>query len=132
MRIIIICLLLSGCAMNAHHRNTDINYVNPGGLTGTGEYSVVPTTNGVEVTAKFSEYQFLIDDNLSGWAGCVNVLNMGAAEYAAKLKKEGTRGAELTPKQNFGGFIGVISLGRDPFTEVMNVNCRHTYTFNAL
>ena len=138
IRWMIICLLISGCAMNAHHKNADITYVDPDGLTAIGEYSVVPTTNGVEVTAKFSEYQF-IQDFLGGWIGCVNVLNVGAAEYAATQKREVTPKTRrpvpnnpyiwdrpVVPAKN-----GLISWGRDPFSAVMNVNCRHEYTFKT-
>ncbi len=108
----------SGCSTSTPHTGTISENSNG------DEYSIELSDNSIQVTAQFTEYQF-IRDSESGFIGCTDIMNTIANEEATKLDKSINPISWETMKKD-----GYIDHGRDILTAIMNVNCRYTYKFN--
>ncbi|MGF1822649.1 SHOCT domain-containing protein [Vibrio alginolyticus] len=106
--------LLVGCSTKPSHVGEPVQ-------TKDGdEFSIQQVENGFTVAGHYSEYQF-VRSSRDGFAGCTNLINNAAKEYAANNGK-----SVSLPKWED---VTVIDHGRDIITAVMNVNCEYTYEY---
>ena len=118
IKVLIALLIVAtvGCSTNVNHHKSPVKHDING-----DSYSVVTTAETVEVTARYSEYQF-IRSSEDGFKGCADLMNFAASEYALTGNKTVNFIDWTVVKKE-----GLIDHGRDLITAVMNVNCRYTY-----
>lgn len=117
--IAMLAVVIVGCSTNKNYHMSTVKQDNNGDT-----YSLVTTSTTVEVTARYSEYQF-VRSSENGFKGCANLMNFAASEYASTVNRAIDNIDWTVVKKE-----ALLDHGRDLITAVMNVNCRYTYVLN--